>query len=229
MARKIAVITGGTGSIGSAIARRFRSEGYTVILISRTSHELVPRGVYLYNCDLNDVRQIRQTVSEIHSRFTHIDALVNCAGINRNKDLEQLNERDWYDELHTNINGAVFLPKLLLETMSRGSTIVNISSIKAFEPTTSIAYGASKAALNHITINLAHQLSGRGIRVNAVAPGYINTPMLNKTKKKLYAQRSLLQRLGRSEEVANIVFFLCSEESSLINGQVIRADGGIFL
>jgi len=216
---KTAVIIGGTGAIGSAVSEKFSSKNYKVICIGRTTKKNLNE---FYVCNLLDVTSIKETSKKILEKYKKIDVLVNCAGINDGQELKTLNENSFYEVIKTNINGTLFFSKYLLPGL-KGGSIVSVSSIKANSPTKGVAYGASKAALNNITINLANQLSKHKIRVNAVAPGYTATGMISAKERALKAKKTIIGRLANPKEIAQIIFFVAAE-ATYINGQIITAD-----
>ncbi len=238
--KKVAIVTGGARGIGLAIAERFHSEGFLVIILDNNEATLNEcksnlkqfDGFEFYLCNVampNDVKNVFSKIIESHSQ---INALVNNAGAALFKKAEEINFEEWTEIMATNLNGPFLcsqavLPGLLL---AKGS-IVNIASISGLRASTlRMAYGTSKAALMHLTKQQAVEYGNRGVRVNAVAPGPVETEMAKLVHsadiRTSYADAIPLERYGTVNEIANLVYFLCSDQASYINGQIIAADGG---
>ena len=165
------------------------------------------------------------------SDLGHLDAVVNCAGLSiAKKTIEELTVDDWTSILDTNVKGYFFVIKAAVANMEKGGAIVNISSgaAKTGGDFVSIPYSASKGAINSLTISVARDLAPRGIRVNAVSPGFVASDMLKLNGKPFdyYDDKIPLQRLGQPEDIANMVSFLLSEQSSWMTGQIIEVNGG---
>ncbi len=247
--RKTAVVTGASRGIGKAIAIKLAEQNLRVALISRNSKDLrkvigelknpsVHRG---YQCDVRDKKQVVKTFADIYERFGSVEVLVNNAGINSRKTIsfacknisDVLNQslKGWQDELDTNLTGAYLCSYVAAHYMLKGGkgSIVNISSIKGREATSSPGYGASKAGVIKLTKDFAKTLAPHSIRVNCVLPGFIDTGLtaeLSTEKKSMYHRMIPLGRFGKVEEVADTVMFLASSSSSYITGAWIIADGG---
>ncbi len=237
---KVAVITGGARGIGLAIAQRFHKEGYQAVILDFDKETLQTcktqlagkRRYAFFLCDVANPRQVQTVFDKISNRFGRIDALVNNAGIALFKQAEDVSFPEWSDILATNLNGPFLcsqaaLPALLL---AQGS-IVNIASISGLRASTlRIAYGTSKAALMHLTKQQAVEYGNKGVRVNAVAPGPVETEMAKLVHsadiRTSYKDAIPLARYGSVDEIANAVYFLCSPEASYINGQILAVDGG---
>lgn len=240
---KVALITGGSRGIGKAISERFAKAGYDIIInykenISRaeeTKNELEDKykiNVLLIKSDLSNEQSIIDMVNEISNVYPRIDVLVNNAGIAIDKEFEDRTVKDWEDTLKVNLIAPFVLSRLIGNKMfeEKSGSIVNISStngINTFYPT-SIDYDASKAGLINLTNNLAIQFAPY-VRVNCVAPGWVNTEM-NKSLGEDFlneeTQKILIKRFAEPEEIANVVYFLASEEASFVNSEVIKVDGG---
>lgn len=238
---KTAMVTGAARGIGLSVATRLRQEGYAVVLLDNNASELqraadsLGDSEQLMNlvCDVSDPAAVTDAVAQVEQRFGSIDALVNNAGIADFKPVTETSFADWSDILATNLNGPFLCSQACLPGMlSQGAgAIVNITSISGLRASTlRTAYGTSKAALAHLTKQFAAELGHSGIRVNAVAPGPIDTAMAKKVHsdeiRADYHNAIPLNRYGLEEEVASVVYFLCSDESSYITGQEICVDGG---
>jgi meso-butanediol dehydrogenase / (S,S)-butanediol dehydrogenase / diacetyl reductase len=240
MSKKTIIITGGARGIGFGIAQRFHKESYIVIILDRDHTSLHECQVKLkdfedfefLHCDVSNLDEVTSVFNQILLKFPKIDALINNAGIAIFKKAEEITFSDWANIMATNLNGPFMcsqaaLPGLLL---AKGS-IVNIASISGVRASTlRMAYGTSKAALMHLTKQQAVEYGNQGVRVNAVAPGPVETEMAKLVHsadiRTSYADAIPLARYGTIEEIANMVYFLCSDQASYINGQIIAADGG---
>jgi NAD(P)-dependent dehydrogenase (short-subunit alcohol dehydrogenase family) len=237
---KVAIITGGAKGIGLGIAQRFYQESYQVVIIDRDKTALQECEAQLKNkkqysfflCDVSNPQQVQEVFNEIIARFGQIDALINNAGVAIFKQVEEVSFQDWSDVMATNLNGPFLcsqaaFPALLL---AQGS-IVNIASISGVRASTlRVAYGTSKAALMHLTKQLAVEYGNKGVRVNAIAPGPVETDMAKLVHsadiRTSYKDAIPLARYGSIEEIANAIYFLCSPQASFINGQILAVDGG---
>jgi 3-oxoacyl-[acyl-carrier protein] reductase len=183
--------------------------------------------------NVTDESSAKDAMAQVTDRWGSIDILVNNAGITRDKLLLRLNEQDWDAVLNVNLKGAYVCSRAVLSTMlrQRWGRIVNTSSVVGLVGNPGQTnYAASKAGLIGFTKALAREVAARSITVNAVAPGYINTQMVQALSEEL--QQAILKqipvsRFGTPEDVANVVAFLCSEEASYITGHVINVDGGL--
>jgi len=240
---KIAVVTGGTTGIGFATARRFVEEGARVVITGRTQAtldgalaELGERalGVRGDVADLSDLDRLYVTVRQ---RFGRLDVLFANAGIARFAPAEEVDEAFFDAQFDVNVKGLYFTVTKALPLMSRGGAIVLNSSIAGSSgmPATSI-YSATKAAVRSLARTLSSELAPKGIRVNAVSPGPIETPIFGKLGlaqdamgafEERIATRTSLARMGRPEELANAVLFLSSDESSYVVGAELVVDGGL--
>jgi meso-butanediol dehydrogenase / (S,S)-butanediol dehydrogenase / diacetyl reductase len=235
---RVAVVTGAARGIGLAIARRFLAEEWRVALLDIDSGELgkttgKPDQLLTIACDVSAPDQIQGAVQQILARFGRIDALVNNAGIALFKPLLETTHEEWQRVLDVNLTGPFLCSQACAPAMLRngGGAIVNISSISGLRASTlRVAYGTSKAALDHLTRQQAAELGNLGIRVNAVAPGPVDTAMAKQVHtpdiRAGYHDAIPLARYGREEEIAAAVYFLCSPEASYVNGQTLAVDGG---
>jgi NAD(P)-dependent dehydrogenase (short-subunit alcohol dehydrogenase family) len=240
--RPIALVTGGARGIGLAIARWFLSRNHGVALIdidaqtlARTEAELSdPERVLAVHCDVSRPDQVAAAVAAVDDRFGRIDALINNAGVAVFKPILQTSYEEWRHVLGTNLDGAFLCTQAVAPIMlreGRGGAVVNIASISGLRASTlRVAYGTSKGALIHLTKQQAIELGNAGIRVNAIAPGPVDTEMAKLVHSVAiradYHDVIPLNRYGTVDEVAAAAGFLCSAEASYINGQVLAVDGG---
>lgn len=237
LANKVAVVTGAGRGIGRAIAERFAAEGALVACCGRTGQTLEEvankTGGRAYVVDVAVGRQVTETIERIVVDLGRIDVLVNNAGITRDNLLLRMSEAEWDEVLDTNLRGAFLMTKAVSRIMLKQRTgrIINVSSIIGLTGNAGQSnYAASKAGLIGFTKSVARELASRGITVNAVAPGFIETDMtavLGAEVAEKLKQRIALGRLGTVEDVANAVLFLASDWAAYITGQVITVDGGL--
>ncbi|WP_435354815.1 SDR family NAD(P)-dependent oxidoreductase [Emticicia sp. SJ17W-69] len=237
---KVAIITGAARGIGFEIAKRFHAEKYQVVIIDRDKETLQQcknqlKGAKRYAyflCDVSNPKQVKSTFDKITTQFPAIHALVNNAGIAIFKPAEEVTFEDWSAVMGSNLNGTFLCSQACLPALVAGQgSIVNIASISGVRASTlRIAYGTSKAAIMHLTKQQAVEYGNKGVRANAVAPGPVETEMAKLVHsadiRTSYADAIPLARYGTTEEIANMVYFLCSPQASYINGQIIAADGG---
>jgi NAD(P)-dependent dehydrogenase (short-subunit alcohol dehydrogenase family) len=228
---KVAIVTGGARGIGHAIARGFLARGDRVAILDLDPVSLGE--AYSLRCDVSDPQQVADSVGKVLARFGRIDALVNNAGIAVFKPLLETSFEEWQRVLAVNLNGPFLCAQACAPAMLQtgGGAIVNISSISGLRASTlRVAYGTSKAALDHLTKQQAAELGNLGIRVNAVAPGPVDTAMAKAVHSPAiragYHDAIPLNRYGGEDEIAAAVLFLCSDEASYINGQTLAVDGG---
>jgi NAD(P)-dependent dehydrogenase (short-subunit alcohol dehydrogenase family) len=239
--KKVALVTGAARGIGLAVAKRFLADGWRVALLDvngevlRTSVEALAASdnTLLLHCDVSDAKAVTGAFAEIEERFGRLDALVNNAGVAIFAPLMETSNEGWRRVLEVNLTGPFLCAKAAVPLMREhgGGAIVNITSISAVRASTlRSAYGTSKAGLAHLTKQLAVELAILGIRVNAVAPGPVDTAMAKAVHspeiRADYHDAIPLNRYGLEEELAEVVFFLCSERSSYITGQILAVDGG---
>jgi len=228
---KLAVVTGGGGGIGSATVAQFRAAGALVVAVDRPG--LAPADAHDFiSTDLADGKQIEALVGEIDARHGRVDVLVHCAGIARDAVLWKLRPEQWSEVLAVNLDSAFHLLRLLAPIMRRtgGGAIALVASINGERGKFGQAnYVASKAGLIGLAKTAALELGGFGIRVNCIAPGWIETkltaPLADEFRQRALAETPL-GRLGRPEDVASAALFLCSDMSRHVTGQVLRVDGG---
>lgn len=242
MSKGYVLVTGASGGIGAAVAFELSRDGYDLILhykrnrrgAEETAEKCRRSGsdVVLVEADLSSSDGVKHLCSEIRSRNMRLAGIVNNAGAGAGDDLAHASEEKWDRVLNLNARAPLFLVKNLLDMMDEGASIVNMSSAASITPLiNAISYSASKAALSNLTKALARTLAP-SIRVNAVAPGFIETEMTDyiRANGEMYnrmMRRTPLGRMGRVEEVAKAVRFLISDESSYMTGHVLVVDGGI--
>ena len=242
-ADKVTVVTGAGGGIGSAIARRLAAEGATVVLSDVAQDALIAvvdgivetggRAVAIA-ADIARREDCDQLIAQTHDRFGRIDVLVNNAGINRRGDLLSISEEDWRVSFAVNVDSMFHLCRAAIPHMKRagGGAIVNTASQWGLYPAPNhIAYNVTKAAVAAFTQNLARDCAPDKIRVNAVCPGEIHTPMLENGLKRSGRSVADLDRLvpfgriGKPEEVAALVAFLASDEAPFVCGSLVEITG----
>ncbi len=232
---KISLITGGTSGIGLAAAELFRDEGSRVIVSGRGQ---APEGLEFVRCDLTRLSEIQRMAAEVRERWGRLDVLFVNAGVCRFAPIEEVDERFFDDHFNTNVKGAYFTVRHLLPLMPEGSAILLNASIarRIGRPRISV-YAATKAALWSFGQTLAAELAPRGIRVNTLSPGPVETPLFEKMKLDPEAAQALhnrmagstaLKRYARPVEIARVALFLASEDASYMTGADVAVDGGVF-
>lgn len=235
---RVAIVTGSASGIGLATARRLGGEGGRVVIADldgdkaeAAAEELRAAGapdVWPTTCDVSREDQVVATVTGTLERFGRLDVVVNNAGLMIFKPLVEQTEEDWLKVLRVDLLGAFFFTKRAFRTMRAGGAIVNVSSIHAEATTPLVAsYAAAKAALLSLTRSASLEGKPLGIRVNAILPGAVDTPMLwNNPNVESGAEEVDRAYVGSAEEVASAIAFLASDEASFIEGVSLRADGG---
>ena len=241
---KVALVTGGAQGIGRAVALLLAQNGADVavsdINLERAEEtakeiEALGRRAMAIRADVAKSADVEQMVEVILGRFGQIDILINNAGIAKDKLILRMTEEDWDTVLNVNLKGTFHCTKAVIRHMSkqRNGKIVNIASVVGEMGNAGQAnYSASKAGVIGFTKTIAREFAQRGINVNAIAPGYIETPMteaLPEKAKEELKRMIPMERLGRPEDVAAAVLFLVSEASSYITGQVLNVNGGIYM
>lgn len=237
----VALVTGAGRGIGLATARRFLAEGWRVALLDidgglldAAMADLAAPGTTLaLPCDVADVASVQASVRRAAAQFGRLDALVNNAGTAVFKPMLDTTPEEWARVMAVNLTGPFVATNAAAPLMAEGSggAVVNITSISGLRASTlRVAYGTSKAALAHLTKQQAVELAALGIRVNAVAPGPVDTAMAKAVHspeiRKDYHDTIPLNRYGLESELAETIVFLCSPRASYITGQVIAVDGG---
>ena len=241
---KVVIITGSGSGIGKETALLFAKEGAKVAVADvnekggvETVENIKKSGgeAFFAKLDVSRREQIKQVVKDTIAKYGKIDVLINNAGIIQDALVVKMTEEQWDKVININLKGPFNCIQAVVEQMmNQGSgVIINISSIVAlYGNVGQVNYAATKAGLIGMTKTLAKELGKKGIRVNAVAPGFIYTPMTAKVPEKILEmmkEKTPLRRLGKPEDVANTLLFLSSDEASFINGAVISVDGGLQL
>jgi 3-oxoacyl-(acyl-carrier-protein) reductase len=238
---KIAIVTGSGRGLGAATALGLAQKGANIAVNDLNSEnaqsiatqiEKLGRKVLISTHDVSDYAQAGAFVAEVKSKLGSIDILVNNAGITRDAMLHKLTEQNWDEVIRVNLKGPFNMgqacAKLMIEQKS--GRIINISSVSSQGNIGQSNYSASKAGVLGLTQTWALELSRYGITVNAVAPGFMDTPMTQQMPEEIrekFIQRIPLKRMGKPEDIANLVVFLSGPESSYITGQTIFVDGGL--
>ena len=236
---KVTLITGAAGGIGTAIARLFAGEGSDLVLwdlvpVDNLASEIISLGrkVLGTTLDISDLDAVEDAVKEAENKMGKIDVLINNAGITRDNLIFRMKPEEWDAVLKVNLYGAFNCLKVVGRLMAkkRGDSIVNISSVIGLRGNAGQAnYGASKAGLIGLTKSAAREFARFGVRVNALAPGYIQTPMterLTPEQKNEILKMIPLAGLGQPEDVAKGALFFASSLSGYVTGEVLRIDGG---
>ena len=242
MKKKIALVTGASGGIGSACARALAQKGYTVLVHGNRSmdaanalaQQLRESGMdaHAVCCNLSDSAAVQAMCDEILHLYHRVDALVLSAGVSYTGLMTDMTDAEWHTVMNVNVSGAFYLIRALAPGMVSGRSggIVTISSMWGrVGASCEAAYSASKAALIGLTRALAKELGPSGVRVNCIAPGVIDTKMMDEHSeetKAILADETPLGRLGTPEDVAAAAAFLLSDEAAFITGQVLGVDGG---
>jgi 3-oxoacyl-[acyl-carrier protein] reductase len=240
-----AIVTGGARGIGRAIVRQFVAEGANVAVFDVAfpddfeafANEMRATGakVEAYVVDITNTESADKAVEEMHAAFGSFDILVNNAGITRDKLMLRMADDDWDKVLAVNLKGAFIMTRAAARIMvrQRSGKIVNMSSVVGVMGNAGQAnYAASKAGLIGLTKSTAKELAGRGINVNAIAPGYVETEMthvLSEEQRNAFLSVIPLKRGCTPDEIADTVVFLSSAKSAYITGQVLNVDGGMIM
>jgi 3-oxoacyl-[acyl-carrier protein] reductase len=243
---QVAIVTGGSRGIGRAIARAFAAEGARVAIIYKGSKDAADKlaaeiqtaggTAHALQVDVSSFEAAGQCVEKVLADWGRIDILVNNAGVIRDGLFLRMSQDDWKQVLDTNLGGAFNFCKAVIEQMvfkQRKGRIINVSSVAATRHNPGQAnYSASKGGIESFTRALAVEVAGRGVTVNAIAPGFIETDMSESVRNKagdVIKKMIPMKRYGQPEDIARAAVFLASEESSYITGQVLTVDGGLSL
>ena len=242
MSEKLALITGGSRGIGKAIALKLATAGYDIVInyagnevaAQKTVDEIKALGVNAesYKFDVSNQEEVDENIAKIIEKYGRIDVLVNNAGITRDDLFLRMTADKWLAVINTNLNSAFYVSKPVVKLMmkQRSGAIINTTSVVGLYGNAGQAnYSAAKAGLVGFTKSLAKELGSRGIRVNAVAPGFIETDMtkdLPNTEEMLKAIP--LKRLGKADDIAEAVKFL-AVDAQYVTGQVLEVDGGMMM
>ncbi len=240
---KVALITGASRGIGKGIALKFASEGADIAFtdlfddenMAATVKEIEALGVKAkgYASNAADFAQTEEVVAKVKEDFGHIDVLVNNAGITKDGLMLKMSEAQWDAVIAVNLKSAFNFIHAMIPVMmrQRHGSIINMASVVGVHGNAGQAnYAASKAGLIALAKSIAQEVGSRGIRANAIAPGFIETAMtaaLSDEVRKEWAQKIPLRRAGQVEDIANVATFLASDMSSYVSGQVIEVDGGM--
>ncbi len=236
---KNVLITGATGGIGSSILKLFYENNYNICVtgtnkVKLNEIEVNYKGkVKCISCNLNEELQIESLVQLSNEYYGSTDILINNAGITKDNLFLRMKDEEWNDVININLNSNFKLTKQILKGMikSRWGRIVNISSDAAKIGNAGQAnYVASKSAIEGLTRTLANEVASRGVTVNCVSPGFVETDILQTIDKKTLqnmVEKIPLRRMGTIDEIASAVYFLSSEESAYITGQVLHVNGGL--
>jgi NAD(P)-dependent dehydrogenase (short-subunit alcohol dehydrogenase family) len=238
---KVAFVTGAARGLGLAAATKFLDEGWRVVLLDILGDVLdeaakslgSPERTLTIRADVSDPSDVQEAVQKARDQFGRIDALVNNAGIAVFKPILEVTLEDWQRVMAVNLTGPFLMTQAIVPLMrdQGGGAIVNITSISGLRASTlRVAYGTSKAGLAHLTKQQAAELGEYGIRVNAVAPGPVDTAMAKAVHtpeiRADYHDHMPLNRYGLESELANAIYFLCSDQATFVTGQVLCVDGG---
>ena len=243
MSEKIAVVTGGSRGIGAAIAKKLASRGMTVIinycgsedraLAVKSAIEAAGGQAEAWRCDVSDCGQCEAFVKAVMEKYGRIDVLVNNAGITRDGLMMRMSDEDFSRVIDTNLKGTFYMMRFASRHMlkAKKGRIVNMASVVGLMGNAGqVNYAASKAGVIGATKSAAKELASRGITVNAIAPGFIDTEMTGVLSEKVQEQTLTqipLGTFGKPEDIANCAAFLASDEAAYITGQVIQVDGGM--
>ena len=243
MTKRVALITGGMGGLGETVSTKMADAGYQVVVTYSPSNktadkwvgEMKPKGYDFkaYPCDVADFDSAKSCVAKIHAEVGQVDILVNNAGITKDMTFRKMAKADWDAVMRTNLDSVFNMTKQVYDgMMDRGwGRIINVSSVNgskgAFGQTN---YSAAKAGMHGFTKSLSLESARKGVTVNTISPGYIGTKMVMAIPKEVLDSKILPQipiaRLGKPEEVAGLIIYLCSEEAAFVTGANIAINGG---
>lgn len=235
---KVAVITGGASGIGAATAKLFVSEGAKVVLVDLNEEkgkafeaELKTQNAdaLFVKANITSEEEVQNVFREAVNAFGKVDVVFNNAGIGRVTPTENLEYSEWRNTVNVDLDGVFLVAREAIREMlkSGGGTIVNTASMYGWVGSPgSAAYNAAKGGVLNLTRSLALEYATRNIRVNALAPGFIDTPIIPEESKKALVSMTPMQRLGQADEMAKAVLFMASDDSSFMTGNVLTVDGG---
>jgi 3-oxoacyl-[acyl-carrier protein] reductase len=242
---QVAIVTGGSRGIGRAIVKAFAAEGAKVALVYRGSHAAADAAVQeitqaggtaqALQCDVTNAEAVQRAVEKVEKDWDRLDILVNNAGIIKDDLFVRMEPEAWHSVLQTNLGGVYNFCRAIAYTLmkQRRGRIINVSSVAAEHVNLGQTnYAASKGAINSFTRALAVELASRGVTVNAIAPGFIETDMSEAVRNKagdLIKKMIPMRRLGQPDDIAHVAVFLASAEASYITGQILTVDGGLSL
>lgn len=239
--KRIALVTGGGSGLGLAIAKKFTENGIVTIITGRNMDKLQAAASQLGElchpmiCDVSNLPSIPGFIKSVIAQFGQMDILVNNAGINMKKDIVDVTDEEFQSIITTNLCGVFAMSREVLKYMlpRKSGNIINISSMSAqYGLPKVIAYSASKTAIDGLTRAMAVELSGQGVRINAIAPGFIYTAMTDKAlnsdpeRKAKVLGRTPMGFMGQPSNIADAAYFLASDASSYITGVILPVDGG---
>ena len=243
--KKVVFVTGASRGIGKEVALKYAENGYDVIInyvsdktdVETLEKEFKEKGAdtLILKADVSNPEEVQNVVDKAIEKFGKIDVLVNNAGITRDNLLMRMTEEEFDKVIEINLKGTYLVTKAVTKYMmkKRSGSIINLSSVVGVAGNAGQCnYSASKAGIIGFTKSIAKELASRNIRANAVAPGFIETDMTNvlsDTVKETIHNQIPLKRMGNAKEVAELIYFLGSEKSSYITGQVINIDGGMVM
>ena len=247
MSNPVMIVSGGASGLGLAAAEKFASKGYNIVIIDindekgKTAEVKIKsmgvEAIYCH-CDISNKEQVAAAAAETKNKFGRADVLINNAGLEVRGSITQCTEEDWTRLYDINLKGIFYMTNAfmpLMETQERGA-IVNTGSILGYRSVPErAAYSSSKGAIDTLTRSMAFDLAEKNIRVNCVTPGAIDTPLLRGSindspnpaeTEAVLGAKSLFNRLGTPQEVANVMYFLASDEASFVTGATYFVDGG---
>ena len=243
--KKTVLVTGGSRGIGKEVALKYAENGYNIVInyvssntnVEELKKEFEQKGAeaLILKADVTNTQEVENVVNKAIEKFGTIDVLVNNAGITKDNLLMRMTEEEFDKVININLKGTYVVTKAVIKYMmkKRCGSIINLSSVVGVAGNAGQCnYSASKAGIIGFTKSLAKELSSRNIRVNAVAPGFIQTDMtsvLSDSVKENINSQIPLKRMGSPIEVANVIYFLGNDDSSYITGQVINVDGGMVM
>jgi len=243
---KVSIVTGGASGIGKATSLALAREGSHIVVVDvsikeaeKVAEEInnLGRDSIALQIDVSKKSEVQEMVKKVLEKFQRIDILINCAGILRFSPIGDLSEKDWQDILDVNLTGTFFCSQAVIKPMKKQKSgkIVNMSSTaaKVGGVRAAASYSVSKAGVSNLTICLARELAPYNIRVNAIAPAMVNTPMTNQPGYGKEARDNFVKNiplgLGQPEDIANAILFLVSNQSRYITGEILDVNGGFIM